>query len=65
VISVKEALSFKTYSSMEKIQIKMSILKGEALLWWVNEETKMKVTPLQVTQEMFEEAFRTRYVSKE
>ena len=43
----------------------MSLIKGEALLWWVNEEKKMKVTPLQVTWEMFEEAFRTRYLSED
>ena len=43
----------------------MSLLKGDALLWWINEEMKMQVTPVQVTWEMFEEAFRTRYLSEE
>ena len=65
VVSVKRARSFKEYASREKAQIAMSLLKGEALLWWVNEETKMKITSLQVTWEMFEEAFRTRYLSED
>jgi hypothetical protein len=62
VIGVKRALNFKTYSTTKKAQIAMSLLKGEALLWWVNEETKMKITPLKFTWEMFEESFRTRYI---
>ena len=65
VIAVKRALSFKAYTSGEKAQISMSLLKGDTLLWWVNEETKMQVTPLQVTWEIFEEAFRTRYLLEE
>eukprot|EP00253_Pinus_taeda_P008878 PITA_08878 len=65
VMAVKRALSFKAYTSTEKAQISMSLLKGDALLWWINEETKMQVTPVQVTWEMFEEAFRTRYLSEE
>jgi len=64
VIGVKRALSFKAYTSREKAQISMSLLKVDALLWWVNEETKMQVTLVQVTWEMFEEAFRTRYLSE-
>ena len=47
VIGVKRALSFKAYTSREKAQIEMSLLTGEALLWWVNEEMKMQVTPLE------------------
>lgn len=43
----------------------MSLLKREALLCWVNEETKMQITTLQVTWEMFEEAFRTRCLLEE
>jgi len=65
VMAVKRALSFKAYTSTEKAQISMSLLKGDALLWWINEEMKMQVTPVQVTWEMFEEAFRTRYLSEE
>jgi hypothetical protein len=65
VISVKRALIFKTYSTTEKEQIVLSLFKGEVLLCWVNEETKMQLTPLQNTLEVFEEAFRTRYMSKE
>lgn len=65
VTAVKRALSFKAYTSTEKAQISMSLLNGNALLWWVNEETKMQVTPVQVTWEMFEEAFRTRYLLEE
>lgn len=57
VMVVKRALSFKAYTSTEKAQISMSLLKRDSLLWWVNEETKMQVTPVQVTWEMFEEAF--------
>ena len=49
VFGVKRSLSFNEYASREKAQITMSLLKGETLLWWVNEEMKMKVTPLQVT----------------
>lgn len=64
-IGVKRALSFKAYTSREKAQISMSLLKGDTLLWWVNEEMNMQVTPLQLTWEMFEEAFRTRYLSEE
>eukprot|EP00253_Pinus_taeda_P028908 PITA_28908 len=65
VMAVKRALSFKAYTSTEKAQISMGLLKGDALLWWINEETKMQVTPIQVTWEMFEEAFRARYLSEE
>lgn len=41
VIGAKRALSCKAYPLGEKAQISMSLLKGDALLWWVNEETKM------------------------
>ena len=65
LVGVKRALSFKDYKSTEKVQITMSLLKGDALLWSVNEERKLHVTPLQVTWELFEETFRTRYLSDE
>ena len=65
LVGIKRALSFRDYTSNEKAQISMRLLKGDALLWWVNEERKLHVTPLQVTWELFEETFRTRYLSDE
>jgi hypothetical protein len=49
MVGVNKELSVKTCTIMEKAQIEISLPKGEALLWWVNEETKLQVTPLQVT----------------
>ncbi len=41
----------------------MSLLKGEALLWWLNEETNFYVTHMQVTKEVLEETFRIQYLT--
>ena len=49
LVGIKRALSFRDYTSNEKAQISISLLKGDALLWWVNEERKLHVAPLQVT----------------
>ena len=46
LVGVKRALRFKDYTTNEKAQIAMSLLKGEALLWWVNEESKLHIGPL-------------------
>lgn len=65
LVGIKRALSFRDYISNEKTQISMSLLKGDALLWWVNEERKLHIASLQVTWELFEETFRTWYLSDE
>ena len=46
LVGVKRDLSFKYYTTNEKAQIAMSLLKGEELLWWVNEESKLHIGTL-------------------
>ena len=65
LMSVTRSLSFKEYTTNEKAQIAMSLLIDEALMWWVSIEQKLHITPLQVSWELFEENFRSRYLSEE
>ena len=45
LVGIKGALSFRDYTSNEKAQISRNLLKGDALLGWVNEERKLHVVP--------------------
>jgi hypothetical protein len=56
---------FKAHNFIEKAQLEMSLLKGDVLLEWINEETKLHIILLPVIRDLFKETFRTRYFSKE
>ena len=47
-VGVKKDICFKEYGCTKKSQNAMTFLKEDALVWWVNEEGKLHVIPLQV-----------------
>jgi len=62
---VKRCLSFQEYTSLEKAQMAMTWLEDATLIWWINEEKKLHLSATEVTWELFEERFISRYLSGE
>ena len=65
MVTVKRTLSFKDDTNNEKVWIAMTLLIENVLMRWVNEEQKLHINPLQISWELFEENFITKYLSDE
>ena len=54
MVTIKRALSVKDDTNNEKVRIVMTLIIENVLMWWVNEEQKLHINPLQISWELFE-----------